>query len=178
MPEARIAVGHGQMAERRARGGDARLRRRRRTTCWCAPRIIESGLDIPNANTIIINRADRFGLAQLYQLRGRVGRCARAGLRLPAASRKHQRLTDDARQRLEAIAEATELGAGFRIAMRDLEIRGAGELLGARQHGHIAAVGFDLYTRLLAQAVQDSPPSPAGPSHRSRAGRRARAHAG
>jgi transcription-repair coupling factor (superfamily II helicase) len=115
--------------------------------------IIESGLDIPNANTLIINRADRFGLAQLYQLRGRVGRGARRAyaylLHPPLAT-----LTETARQRLETIAEATELGAGFRIAMRDLEIRGAGELLGTRQHGHIAAVGFDLYTRLLARAVQ------------------------
>jgi transcription-repair coupling factor (superfamily II helicase) len=117
--------------------------------------IIESGLDIPNANTLVVNRADRFGLAQLYQLRGRVGRSARRAyayfLHPPLAS-----LSETARQRLETIAEATELGAGFRIAMRDLEIRGAGELLGARQHGHIAAVGFDLYTRLLAQAVQDA----------------------
>jgi transcription-repair coupling factor (superfamily II helicase) len=110
-------------------------------------------LDIPNANTLIVNRADRFGLAQLYQLRGRVGR----GARRAYAYFLHPRLaslSETARQRLETIAEATELGAGFRIAMRDLEIRGAGELLGARQHGHIAAVGFDLYTRLLARAVQ------------------------
>jgi transcription-repair coupling factor (superfamily II helicase) len=117
--------------------------------------IIESGLDIPNTNTLIVNRADQFGLAQLYQLRGRVGRGARrayAYLLHP----KVTSLTAAARQRLEAIAEATELGAGFRIAMRDLEIRGAGELLGSKQHGHIAAVGFDLYTRLLAQAVQET----------------------
>ena len=103
--------------------------------------IIESGLDIPNANTIIINRADMFGLAQLYQLRGRVGRGGRARLCLPAVD-KYKTLTEDARRRLEAIQEASELGAGFRIAMHDLEIRGAGELLGARQHGHIAAVGL------------------------------------
>jgi transcription-repair coupling factor (superfamily II helicase) len=117
--------------------------------------IIESGLDIPNANTLIVNRADRFGLAQLYQLRGRVGRGAQRAygyfLHPPFAS-----LSETARQRLQTISEATELGAGFRIAMRDLEIRGAGELLGARQHGHIAAVGFDLYTRLLAQAVHEA----------------------
>jgi transcription-repair coupling factor (superfamily II helicase) len=116
--------------------------------------IIESGLDIPNANTIIINRADRFGLAQLYQLRGRVGRGAvRAYAYL--LTPKNYELGESAHKRLEAIAEASELGAGFRIAMRDLEIRGAGELLGARQHGHIAAVGFDLYCRLLAQAVRE-----------------------
>ncbi len=117
--------------------------------------IIESGLDIPNANTLVVNRADRFGLAQLYQLRGRVGRGAQRAyayfLHPPLTS-----LSESARQRLQTISEATELGAGFRIAMRDLEIRGAGELLGARQHGHIAAVGFDLYTRLLTQAVQEA----------------------
>jgi transcription-repair coupling factor (superfamily II helicase) len=117
--------------------------------------IIESGLDIPNSNTIIINRADQFGLAQLYQLRGRVGRSAVRAYAYLLVD-KYKTLTEDARRRLEAIQEASELGAGFRIAMQDLEIRGAGELLGARQHGHIAAVGFDLYTRLLAQAVQEA----------------------
>jgi transcription-repair coupling factor (superfamily II helicase) len=116
--------------------------------------IIENGLDMPNVNTIIIDRADRMGLAQLYQLRGRVGRGAvRAYAYL--LTPKHHELNPDAGKRLEAIAEASELGAGFRIAMRDLEIRGAGELLGARQHGQIAAVGFDLYARLLAQAVRE-----------------------
>jgi transcription-repair coupling factor (superfamily II helicase) len=116
--------------------------------------IIENGLDMPNVNTILIDRADRLGLAQLYQLRGRVGRGAvRAYAYL--LTPKHHELNPDARKRLEAIAEASELGAGFRIAMRDLEIRGAGELLGAKQHGQIAAVGFDLYTRLLAQAVRE-----------------------
>jgi transcription-repair coupling factor (superfamily II helicase) len=116
--------------------------------------IIENGLDMPNVNTILIDRADRLGLAQLYQLRGRVGRGAvRAYAYL--LTPKHHELNAEARKRLEAIAEASELGAGFRIAMRDLEIRGAGELLGARQHGQIAAVGFDLYTRLLAQAVRE-----------------------
>ena len=115
--------------------------------------IIESGLDIPNANTLIVNRADHFGLAQLYQLRGRVGRGARRAYAYflhPAMST----LSETARQRLATIAEASELGAGMRIAMRDLEIRGAGDLLGARQHGHFSAVGFDLYTRLLARSVQ------------------------
>jgi transcription-repair coupling factor (superfamily II helicase) len=115
--------------------------------------IIESGLDIPNANTLIVDRADWFGLAQLYQLRGRVGRGtnqAYAYFFHPRTSR----LTFDARARLETIGEQTELGAGMSIAMRDLEIRGAGDLLGTRQSGHIAAVGFHLYTQLLAQAVQ------------------------
>jgi transcription-repair coupling factor (superfamily II helicase) len=154
VPEATIAVGHGQMSERElervmlefAAGG---------VDVLVCTSIIESGLDIPNANTLIVNRADRFGLAQLYQLKGRVGRGAQRAyayfLHPPMPT-----LTETARQRLQTISEATELGAGFRIAMRDLEIRGAGELLGSRQHGHIAAIGFDLYTRLLAQAVQEA----------------------
>jgi transcription-repair coupling factor (superfamily II helicase) len=115
--------------------------------------IIESGLDIPSANTLIVDRADTFGLAQLYQLRGRVGRGAQ---RAYAYFFRHNRKqpTLDGRQRLETIAENTQLGAGFSIAMRDLEIRGAGDILGTRQHGQIAAVGFHLYTRLLASAVR------------------------
>jgi transcription-repair coupling factor (superfamily II helicase) len=115
--------------------------------------IIESGLDIPNANTLIVDRADTFGLAQLYQLRGRVGRGA---ARAYSYFFRHNRLspTIEGQQRLEVIAENTQLGAGYSIAMRDLEIRGAGELLGTRQHGHIQAVGFHLYTRLLADAVR------------------------
>jgi transcription-repair coupling factor (superfamily II helicase) len=115
--------------------------------------IIESGLDIPNVNTIIINNADKFGLAQLYQLRGRVGRgAARAYAYL--LYEKHRALSDVAQKRLQTIFEATELGAGFRIALRDLEIRGAGNLLGAEQSGQIGTVGFDLYVRLLADAVE------------------------
>jgi transcription-repair coupling factor (superfamily II helicase) len=115
--------------------------------------IIESGLDIPNANTLIVDRADTFGLAQLYQLRGRVGRGA---ARAYSYFFRHKKLspTLEGQQRLEVIAENTQLGAGYSIAMRDLEIRGAGELLGTRQHGHIQAVGFHLYTRLLADAVR------------------------
>jgi len=116
--------------------------------------IIESGLDIPNANTLIVSRADMFGLAQLYQLRGRVGRGAARAYAYFLYDRE-SRLTDDARKRLETIREASELGMGYSIAMRDLEIRGAGELLGHRQSGHIAAVGFDLYTRLLARSVEE-----------------------
>ncbi len=152
VPEARVAVGHGQMSERKLEqvmlqfsAGEFDV--------LVSTTIIESGLDIPNVNTIIINRADRFGLAQLYQLRGRVGRAAvqsYAYLLVP----KHHQLSDIAQQRLDAIRQAAELGAGFKIAMRDLEIRGAGDILGAKQHGHIAAVGFDLYVRLLTQAVQ------------------------
>ena len=153
VPEARIQVGHGQMSERRLEkvmldfaAGEFDV--------LVSTTIIESGLDIPNVNTIIINRADRFGLAQLYQLRGRVGRAARQSYAYLLVPRKYK-LPEIARRRLEAIREASELGAGFQIAMRDLEIRGAGELLGAKQHGHIEAVGFDLYVRLLAQAVQE-----------------------
>ena len=114
--------------------------------------IIESGLDIPNANTIIIDRADRFGLSDLYQLRGRVGRYkhqAYAYLLLP----RHARLLTDVRKRISAIRQYSTLGSGFKIAMRDLEIRGAGNLLGAEQSGHITAVGFELYCQLLKQSV-------------------------
>ena len=114
--------------------------------------IIESGLDIPNANTIIIDRADRFGLSDLYQLRGRVGRYkhqAYAYLLLP----RHAGLLSDARKRISALKQYSTLGSGFKIAMRDLEIRGAGNLLGAEQSGHITAVGFELYCQLLKQSV-------------------------
>ncbi len=154
VPEARIRVGHGQMAERELESVMLEFAAGNIDVLVCTS-IIESGLDIPNANTLIVDRSDQFGLAQLYQLKGRVGRGARrayAYLLHP----KTTSLTEAAHQRLQTLSEATELGAGFRIAMRDLEIRGAGELLGSRQHGHIAAVGFDLYTRLLAQAVQES----------------------
>src|SRR5499433_11824 len=125
--------------------------------------IVESGLDIPASNTIIINRADRFGLAQLYQLRGRVGRerqQAYAYLLVPPDGR----LDEMAQRRLRVIEEMTQLGAGFRLAMRDLEMRGTGNLLGAAQHGHIAAVGFDLYTKLLSEAVRELRGEPAAPT--------------
>lgn len=152
VPEARFAVGHGQMSERQLEqvmldfvAGEVDV--------LVSTSIIENGLDIPNANTMIVDRADMFGLAQLYQFRGRVGRGARRAYAY-FFSRGEADLTPEARARLETIAEHTELGAGYSIAMRDLEIRGAGEILGARQHGHIAAIGFDLYTRLLARAVQ------------------------
>jgi transcription-repair coupling factor (superfamily II helicase) len=152
VPGAKVEVAHGQMSERELERVMLEFAAGNVDVLVCTS-IIESGLDIPNCNTLIVNRADRFGLAQLYQLRGRVGRGARRAYAY-ILHPKWTSLSEVARQRLETIAEATELGAGFRIAMRDLEIRGAGELLGARQHGHIAAVGFDLYTRLLAQAVQ------------------------
>ena len=114
--------------------------------------IIESGLDIPTANTLIINRADTFGLSQLYQLRGRVGRSSQrayAYLLIPGEGA----ITTDARERLKIMQDLTELGAGFRIATHDLEMRGAGDLLGARQSGNIVAVGFELYTELLEEAI-------------------------
>jgi transcription-repair coupling factor (superfamily II helicase) len=152
IPEARVGVGHGQMPEKQL----ARVMRQFTTSeidILLSTSIIESGLDIPNANTLIVDRADTFGLAQLYQLRGRVGRGA---MRAYAYFFRHRKLppTIDGQQRLEVIAENTQLGAGYSIAMRDLEIRGAGDLLGTRQHGYIASVGFHLYTRLLADSVR------------------------
>ena len=151
VPHARIVVGHGQMdadtledVMTKFVNGEADV--------LLSTTIIESGLDIPNANTIIIDRADRFGLSELYQLRGRVGRYkhqAYAYLLLP----RHARLLADVRKRISAMKQYSMLGSGFKIAMRDLEIRGAGNLLGAEQSGHITAVGFDLYCQLLKQSV-------------------------
>jgi transcription-repair coupling factor (superfamily II helicase) len=152
VPEATIAIGHGQMSERELEEVMLRFVNGE-VDVLLSTTIIESGLDIPNANTLLVERSDQFGLAQLYQLRGRVGR----GVRRAYAYFLHpkwQGLTSDAKARLEVISAQSQLGAGYNIAMRDLEIRGAGDLLGARQSGHIAAVGFDLYTRLLAQAVK------------------------
>jgi transcription-repair coupling factor (superfamily II helicase) len=155
VPEAVVDIGHGQMPERQLEDVMARFSQGE-FDVLIATTIIENGLDIPNANTIIINRADHFGLAQLYQLRGRVGRSIQRG-HCYLLYEKHNPLSYDSRRRLSAIMESSEeLGAGFRIAMRDLEIRGAGDLLGARQHGHIDSVGFDLYTRLLAQAINEA----------------------
>src|SRR5216110_3121408 len=151
VPQARLVVGHGQMHSddleevmTKFVNGEADV--------LLSTTIIESGLDIPNANTIIIDRADRFGLSELYQLRGRVGRYkhqAHAYLLLP----RHAGLLTDARKRISAIKQYSTLGSGFKIAMRDLEIRGAGNLLGAEQSGHITAVGFDLYCQLLQQSI-------------------------
>ena len=167
VPEARIAVAHGQMREREL----AHVMRRfsaGEIDVLLATTIIESGLDFPNANTLIVERADRFGLAQLYQLRGRVGRGTRRGYTYLFHKR---RMTDEARARLQALEEATSGGGGFTVALRDLEIRGAGNLLGKKQHGHIAAVGFALYTRILSRAVnrlkaeragEPAPPDPIG----------------
>ncbi|WP_321393728.1 transcription-repair coupling factor [uncultured Desulfuromusa sp.] len=151
VPEATVSVGHGQMGEKELEqvmldfiAGKSNL--------LIASTIIENGLDIPRANTIIINRADRFGLSQLYQLRGRVGRSDRrayAYLLIPGEAA----LTKDARERLRVLQELTELGAGFRIASHDLELRGAGDLLGGKQSGPIAAIGFELYTELLEETI-------------------------
>ena len=153
VPEARFIVGHGQMPESDLEDVMVAFANREADVLVCTT-IIESGLDMPNVNTIIIDRADRFGLAQLYQLRGRVGRGdhrAYAYLLLP----DNHEITEAASQRIHAILEANELGSGFRIAMRDLEIRGAGNLLGADQSGQIHAVGLNLYSELLSQAVQE-----------------------
>jgi transcription-repair coupling factor (superfamily II helicase) len=150
-PNARLVVGHGQMNSddleevmTKFVNGEADV--------LLSTTIIESGLDIPNANTIIIDRADRFGLSDLYQLRGRVGRYkhqAYAYLLLP----RHASLLTDVRKRISAMKQYSTLGSGFKIAMRDLEIRGAGNLLGSEQSGHITAVGFELYCQLLKQSV-------------------------
>jgi transcription-repair coupling factor (superfamily II helicase) len=153
VPEARIGIGHGQMPEDELEAVMAEFAAGKYDVLVCTT-IIESGIDIPNANTILINNADKFGLAQLYQLRGRVGRSAARAYAYFLYD-KRQELAPEARARLQTIAEASELGVGFQIAMRDLEIRGAGDILGARQSGHIAAVGFDLYCRLLAHAIDE-----------------------
>lgn len=151
VPEAKIAVGHGQMQERELEEVMLGFLHGEFNLFLCTT-IIESGLDIPSANTMIVNRADTFGLAQLYQLRGRVGRSnqrAYAYFLIPGEGA----VSSDARERLRVIQELTELGAGFRIAMHDLEIRGTGDFLGSRQSGNIAAVGFELYSELLEEAV-------------------------
>jgi len=160
VPQARIVVGHGQMKERELEAAMVKFVSGQ-ADILLSTAIVESGLDIPASNTIIINRADRFGLAQLYQLRGRVGRerqQAYAYLLVPADGR----VDEQAQRRLRVLQELTELGSGFKLALRDLEIRGAGNLLGAQQHGHIAAVGFDLYSKLLAEAVRELQGEPTG----------------
>ena len=152
VPEARVGIAHGQMDETTLSETMRKFNEGEIDVLLCTS-IIESGLDIPNANTLIVDRADTFGLAQLYQLRGRVGRGAQ---RAYAYLFRHRvkTPTPEGQERMEVLAENTQLGAGYAIAMRDLEMRGAGELLGTRQSGYIASVGFHLYTRLLAQAVR------------------------
>ena len=158
VPNARFVVAHGQMDERRLERVMVEFADAEHDVLVCTT-IIESGLDIPNVNTIVIDRAGHLGLAQLYQLRGRVGRSA-AKAYAYLLYQKEERLTDDARKRLQAVFEASELGAGFKIAMHDLEIRGAGDILGAEQHGHVAAIGFELYTQLLEEAVNEQRGAP------------------
>ena len=153
VPDARVVVAHGQMDEELLERQMIRFWDREADVLVCTT-IIESGLDVPSANTLVVDRADRLGLAQMYQLRGRVGRSSErafAYLFFPPA----QQLTEEAHERLATISRHTALGSGFHIALRDLEIRGAGNLLGAEQHGHIAAVGFDTYARILRETVAD-----------------------
>lgn len=153
MPSARIAVAHGRMGEeelseiwRDLLEGDIDI-----LVCTT---IIETGVDVPNCNTLIIEDADRLGLAQLHQIRGRVGRSTRRASAYFTFKRGKE-LSEIANRRLSAIREYTEFGSGFKIAMRDLEIRGAGNVLGAQQHGHMEAVGYDMYLQLLGEAVEE-----------------------
>jgi len=153
VPQAKIAVAHGQMPGKQLEDIMVRFVKNEVDVLICTT-IIESGLDIPNANTIIITRADRFGLAEIYQLRGRVGRSseqAYAYLLVPSLDG----LSKDARQRLRALMDYNELGGGFKLAMSDLQIRGGGSILGKSQSGNIAAVGYDLYLDLLQKTVED-----------------------
>jgi transcription-repair coupling factor (superfamily II helicase) len=152
VPEVTITVAHGRMPETKLASVMNEFAQGNIDVLLCTS-IIESGLDIPNANTLIVDRSEWFGLAQMYQLRGRVGRGASQGY---AYFFRHprQRTTQEARQRMDTIADYSQLGAGYSIAMRDLEIRGAGDILGTRQHGHISSVGFHLYTRLLSGAIR------------------------
>jgi transcription-repair coupling factor (superfamily II helicase) len=153
VPEARVAVAHGQMEEALLEKVMLGFWNGESDVLVCTT-IIESGLDVPTANTLIVDRADRLGLAQMYQLRGRVGRSAERAFAYLFFSPEGS-MTDEAHERLAAISRFTALGSGFKVAMRDLEIRGAGNLLGAEQHGHVAAVGFDTYCRILAEQVAE-----------------------
>jgi transcription-repair coupling factor (superfamily II helicase) len=152
VPEARFVVGHGQMSGPELEDVMLQFLRHEADVLVCT-NIIETGLDVPTANTILINRADRFGLADLHQLRGRVGRSAHRAYAYLLLSPKHP-LTEVAARRLKAIEQYSDLGSGFQIAMRDLEIRGAGNILGPEQSGHIEAVGYEMYCQLLEQAVR------------------------
>ncbi len=160
VPEAKVAIAHGQMPEAELETVMADFAQGKSDILVCTT-IIESGLDMPNVNSLIVNKADKFGLTQLYQLRGRVGRGANLAYAYFLFD-KGKHLTPTAEKRLRTIFEATELGAGFGIAMKDLEIRGAGTLLGVKQSGHISAVGFSLYCRLLAEAVDEQKTKQAG----------------
>jgi transcription-repair coupling factor (superfamily II helicase) len=154
VPEARLVVAHGQLPERDLEARMLRFLHGEADVLLCTA-IIESGLDIPRANTMLVDRADRFGLAQLYQLRGRIGRSHHRAYCYLLVRGAERTLTDDARKRLEAIQSFTELGSGFKLASLDLEIRGAGNLLGAEQSGNIAAVGYETYMELLEETVDE-----------------------
>ena len=153
LPHAKIAFAHGQMSERELENIMMTFTKGEIDVLVCTT-IIETGLDIPNVNTIIINDADKMGLSQLYQLRGRVGRSNQVGYAY-LMYQKNKVLKEVAEKRLQAIKQFTQLGAGFKIAMRDLEIRGAGNLLGAQQHGHMESIGYDLYCKMLAEAIEE-----------------------
>ena len=153
VPNARIAVGHGQMKESELEKVIYDFSTHEYDVLVCTT-IIESGLDIPNANTIIIDNADKFGLAQLYQIRGRVGRSERQAYAY-CLYHPDKVLTPEARDRLKAIKDFTTLGSGYQIALKDLEIRGVGNILGAQQHGHMLSVGFDMYCSLLEETIQE-----------------------
>lgn len=153
LPDARIAYAHGQMPEEKMSDIWEQLVEHEIDILICTT-IIETGVDVPNVNTLIIEDADRFGLSQLYQLRGRVGRSNRRGYAY-FTFKKDKVLTEIATKRLNAMREFTQFGSGFRIALRDLEIRGAGSILGGRQHGHMEAVGYDMYLRLLSEAIAE-----------------------
>ncbi len=153
VPNARIAVGHGQLSEKELEEVIVGFDNHESDILLCTT-IIENGLDIPNANTIIIHESDKLGLAQLYQLRGRVGRSEKQAY-CYCLYKKSKELTKEAKERLKAIKEFTTLGSGYRIAMRDVEIRGVGNILGTKQHGHMVNVGFDTYCQLLEETVQE-----------------------
>ena len=153
VPQARIAVGHGQLSEKQLEDVIVGFDNHEYDILLCTT-IIENGLDIPNANTIIIHESDKLGLAQLYQLRGRVGRSEKQAY-CYCFYKKNKELSDEAKERLKAIKEFTTLGSGYRIAMRDVEIRGVGNILGTKQHGHMINVGFDTYCQLLEETVNE-----------------------
>lgn len=153
LPDAKIGIGHGKMSEEELSEVWRQLLENEIDILVCTT-IIETGVDVPNANTLIIEDADRLGLAQLHQIRGRVGRSPRRAFAYFTYG-KHKQLNETARRRLEAIREYTEFGSGFKIAMRDLEIRGAGSVLGAQQHGHMEAVGYDMYLKILSEAINE-----------------------
>ena len=166
VPEARFGIGHGQMSGKELEKVMLDFMRKKFDVLICTM-IVESGLDMPNVNTMLVNRADKLGLAQLYQLRGRIGRSDRKAYAYMLIPPKLS-LSREARRRLETIAQFTELGAGFQVALRDLEIRGAGNLLGAQQSGFINSIGFDLYSSMLEQAVNEARAELAGEKALSR----------